>query len=201
MFDPLLGSASDRPFSERDGLQLLAQGSGDINLLEHILKRKGAIFAHEPHDAAVAGNMSVIVSAVGRPARKELAASGAVADRQHALALHAPHDFLHRRADALTNIELRLAAVGHEEISPRERRHETHALALEGTEPPVSYTHLDVYKRQVAHRLSTVAALDRIVVLADGEIVEDGTHAELAAAGGEYAALWNRQTGAFLESE
>lgn len=53
----------------------------------------------------------------------------------------------------------------------------------------------------VAHRLSTVAALDRIVVLADGEIVEDGTHAELAAAGGEYAALWSRQTGAFLDSE
>ncbi len=51
----------------------------------------------------------------------------------------------------------------------------------------------------VAHRLSTVAALDRIVVLADGEIVEDGTHAELAAADGEYAALWNRQTGAFLD--
>ena len=53
----------------------------------------------------------------------------------------------------------------------------------------------------VAHRLSTVAALDRIVVLADGEIVEDGTHAELAAAGGEYAALWNRQTGAFLDGQ
>ena len=53
----------------------------------------------------------------------------------------------------------------------------------------------------VAHRLSTVAALDRIVVLHDGEIVEDGTHAELAAADGEYAALWNRQTGAFLETE
>ena len=53
----------------------------------------------------------------------------------------------------------------------------------------------------VAHRLSTVAALDRIVVLADGEIVEDGTHAELAGAEGEYAALWNRQTGAFLDGE
>lgn len=53
----------------------------------------------------------------------------------------------------------------------------------------------------VAHRLSTVAALDRIVVLQDGEIVEDGTHAELSQADGVYAGLWNRQTGAFLESE
>ena len=53
----------------------------------------------------------------------------------------------------------------------------------------------------VAHRLSTVAALDRIVVLADGEIVEDGTHTELTAAGGEYAALWDRQTGAFLDGK
>jgi ATP-binding cassette subfamily B protein len=48
----------------------------------------------------------------------------------------------------------------------------------------------------VAHRLSTVASLDRIVVLSDGAIIEDGTHEELVAAGGEYAQLWNRQTGA-----
>lgn len=53
----------------------------------------------------------------------------------------------------------------------------------------------------VAHRLSTVASLDRIVVLSGGRIVEDGTHAELAAADGEYAGLWSRQTGAFLEGE
>lgn len=53
----------------------------------------------------------------------------------------------------------------------------------------------------VAHRLSTVASLDRIVVLSGGKIVEDGTHAELSRAGGEYERLWDRQTGGFLEGE
>jgi ATP-binding cassette subfamily B protein len=51
----------------------------------------------------------------------------------------------------------------------------------------------------VAHRLSTVASLDRIVVLEEGEVVEDGTHTELSQAGGVYAGLWDRQTGAFLD--
>jgi len=50
----------------------------------------------------------------------------------------------------------------------------------------------------IAHRLSTIASLDRIIVLSDGRIVEDGTHVELVQAGGEYAYLWSRQTGAFL---
>lgn len=53
----------------------------------------------------------------------------------------------------------------------------------------------------VAHRLSTVASLDRIVVLSEGRIVEDGTHAKLIEAGGEYARLWDRQTGAFLGND
>ncbi len=51
----------------------------------------------------------------------------------------------------------------------------------------------------VAHRLSTVAGLDRIVVLKDGEIVEQGTHHELLKKGGEYQKLWSRQSGAFLD--
>lgn len=51
----------------------------------------------------------------------------------------------------------------------------------------------------VAHRLSTVASLDRIVVLDDGGIAEDGSHADLIEADGAYAHLWNRQTGAYLE--
>ena len=46
----------------------------------------------------------------------------------------------------------------------------------------------------VAHRLSTVASLDRIVVLSNGRIVEDGPHAELVEYGGAYAHLWARQT-------
>lgn len=51
----------------------------------------------------------------------------------------------------------------------------------------------------VAHRLSTVANLDRIVVLEGGKIIEDGPHAELIKQDGEYAMLWNRQTGAYLD--
>ncbi len=52
----------------------------------------------------------------------------------------------------------------------------------------------------VAHRLSTVASLDRIVVLKEGRIVEDGPHAELVELGGEYSQLWDRQTGSMMSA-
>ena len=51
----------------------------------------------------------------------------------------------------------------------------------------------------IAHRLSTIAAMDRLVVLDRGQIVEQGTHAQLIAQGGTYARLWNRQSGGFLQ--
>lgn len=51
----------------------------------------------------------------------------------------------------------------------------------------------------VAHRLSTIRKMDRILVMKNGTIVEDGDHKALIAKKGEYAELWDHQTGGFLE--
>ena len=50
----------------------------------------------------------------------------------------------------------------------------------------------------IAHRLSTIAAMDRLIVLDQGRIVEEGSHAELLQRGGLYARLWSHQSGGFL---
>ena len=47
----------------------------------------------------------------------------------------------------------------------------------------------------VAHRLTTAARADRVVVMDHGRVVEDGTHDELLAADGRYATLWRTFTG------
>ena len=50
----------------------------------------------------------------------------------------------------------------------------------------------------IAHRLSTIAAMDRLIVMDNGRIVEQGTHADLLVANGIYAKLWDLQSGGFL---
>lgn len=53
----------------------------------------------------------------------------------------------------------------------------------------------------IAHRLSTLSEMDRIIVMDGGRIVESGTHDDLLARGGLYANFWNRQSGGFIRTE
>ncbi|SSC64433.1 ABC transporter ATP-binding protein [Ciceribacter selenitireducens] len=53
----------------------------------------------------------------------------------------------------------------------------------------------------IAHRLSTLTQMDRLVVLDKGRIIETGTHGDLVSKGGIYADLWNRQSGGFLADQ
>jgi ATP-binding cassette, subfamily B, multidrug efflux pump len=53
----------------------------------------------------------------------------------------------------------------------------------------------------IAHRLSTIAQMDRLVVIDQGKVIEDGSHAELLALGGQYARLWERQSGGFIDPD
>jgi ABC-type multidrug transport system fused ATPase/permease subunit len=50
----------------------------------------------------------------------------------------------------------------------------------------------------IAHRLSTLREMDRIIVLKAGKIIEDGTHETLKDQGGTYQRLWDHQAGGFL---
>lgn len=51
----------------------------------------------------------------------------------------------------------------------------------------------------IAHRLSTLKVMDRLIVIDKGKIIEDGTHQELLEQNGLYASLWNRQVSGFIQ--
>jgi ATP-binding cassette subfamily B protein len=53
----------------------------------------------------------------------------------------------------------------------------------------------------IAHRLSTLSHMDRIIVMDQGRIVEEGTHESLLARDGLYARYWNRQSGGFIGAD
>ena len=53
----------------------------------------------------------------------------------------------------------------------------------------------------IAHRLSTISAMDRIIVMGEGQILEEGSHAALLAQDGLYARYWHRQSGGFIGVE
>ena len=53
----------------------------------------------------------------------------------------------------------------------------------------------------IAHRLSSIAEMDRIVVMEAGRIIEDGPPEALLAQNGAYARLWSRQSGGFLKTK
>lgn len=53
----------------------------------------------------------------------------------------------------------------------------------------------------IAHRLSTIAMMDRLIVMDEGRVIEQGSHADLIANGKLYAALWERQSGGFLTTD
>jgi ATP-binding cassette subfamily B protein len=53
----------------------------------------------------------------------------------------------------------------------------------------------------IAHRLSTLSMMDRILVFDKGEIVEDGNHIELLSLGGQYAKMWALQSGGFIQDQ
>ena len=53
----------------------------------------------------------------------------------------------------------------------------------------------------IAHRLSTLREMDRIIVLDQGDIVDEGKHDALVNRGGIYSELWHHQAGGFIRNQ
>ena len=110
-----------------------------------------------------------------------------MANRQQLYGLHAVRAVLERRPETVLSAKVLRDASG--KLAEIERALAARGIALER----VSRNRTSLV---IAHRLATVLGADRIIVLDQGRIVEEGTHASLVAAGGLYARLAELQFGA-----
>ena len=143
--------------------------------------------------------------AYGRPAASPAEIeSAARAVGAHDMIAHLPGGYLHpvgERGRALSAGQRQLIALARAElVAPDILLLDEATAALDlATEARVTEATDALSARRttlvVAHRLTTAARADRIIVLAGGEVVEDGDHATLLAANGAYAKMWRTFTG------
>jgi ATP-binding cassette subfamily B protein len=185
-----------------DGGQILIDGQDIAAVTQHSLRRQIAIVPQEPtlFHRSLAENI-----AYGRPGASQ-------AEIEQAARLARAHDFIVRGAKGYNTL------VGERgvKLSGGERQRVAIARAFLADQPILildeATSSLDSESEAaiaeaaeglmagrtcivIAHRLSTVRAMDRILVFRDGRIVEEGSHAALMASGGLYRDLVDRQTG------